>query len=276
MKTDANDKLIGPPPDGVNLRAWFVFFILWLVALTAATRWGLGRIETEAGNSVFGWIICVLAGYAAYMSLCCTFFPFPTTAAVMLVASGPVAAQLGLGGHPVVHVALVATVGALATGIANLNEYHLFVYLLRHGRVARIRETRLYRWAGGWFQTNPFLILFLFSFFPIPVDVIRWLAITARYPRRRFLAAYVLGRWPRYAIWAITALGLDLTTRQIIIFQCVLVVPAVLRILVRAVRRKSGAAPEGRNGAVSDDHETAAVPPPAGLLLPISADSDPR
>ena len=110
--------------------------------------------------------------------------------------------------------------------------------LLRPAKVAKFRENRLYRWAGTKFGSNPFLILTLVGFIPIPVDVIRWLAITTQYPRSRFFVAYFIGRWLRYAIWAVTALELELTERQILIFQCVLVVLILLRILARVLRQR--------------------------------------
>ena len=254
--TQGIKKTESSPADGVNLRAWFGFYLLWLALLTAATRWGLAEIEGR--GSALGWTVCVFAGFAGYMSLCCFFFPAPTTVAVMLAASAAVAAQVGLHEHPVWHVVLVATVGALSTGLANLNEYHVFVFLLRLGKyllrpakVAKLRENRLYHWAGTKFGTNPFLILTLVGFIPIPVDVIRWLAITTRYPRSRFFVAYFIGRWLRYAIWAVTALELELTERQIIIFQCVLVLLILLKILARVLRQRRNDPTDGRRSASS-------------------------
>ncbi|MBN2563208.1 MAG: hypothetical protein JXQ75_19975 [Phycisphaerae bacterium] len=237
--------------DGVNLRMWFAGFLAWLVGLTVAACWGLA--EVDGNGSAAGWAVWIFAGYAFYMSLCCTFFPAPTTWIVMLAASDMVAGPAGLGGQAVLRLLIVATIGALATGLANLNEYHVFVYLLRKRRVAKVRDTRLFHLASGWFRTNPFWILTLFSFLPIPLDVIRWLAITARYPRIRFFWGSFVGRWLRYAIWVVAALGLHLSTGQIVAIQVALVGVALIRIvpkLVRHARRRrrdgKGAAAMGR------------------------------
>lgn len=221
--------------DGVNLRGWFAAFLLWLVALTAAACWGLAALDEN--GSVVGWVTWSLAGYAFYLSLCCTFFPAPTTWVVMLLASDMVAAQVGLEGYAIPRLMLVSTVGALATGLANLNEYHLVVYLLRRRRVAKMRDSRMVRAAGRWFRTNPFWLLTLFSFLPVPVDVIRWLAITARYSRRRFFWASFIGRWFRYAIWAAAAMGLHFGTGHIVAIQVVLTCVALVRIVPRLRRR---------------------------------------
>jgi uncharacterized membrane protein YdjX (TVP38/TMEM64 family) len=123
-----------------------------------------------------------------------------------------------------------------------LNEYHVFVYLLRKHRVARVRGTRLYQRASKWFGKSPFWILTLFSFLPIPVDVIRWLAITARYSRWRFFWASFAGRWFRYAICAFASLGLHMSTVQILALQGVLVAIALFRIAPR-LRRKPATPP---------------------------------
>ncbi len=228
----------------LNLRLWFGGFVLWMIALTVGASWGLGEID--GGGSTLGWAAWVFCGYAFYMSLCCTFFPAPTTWVVMLAASDLIAVQMGLSASPVVRLLLVATVGALGTCMANLNEYHLFVYLLRRKRVGRVRDTHLFRTASGWFHTNPFWIMVLFSFLPIPVDVVRWLAITAHYPRPRFFAATFIGRWGRYAIWAGLSAGLALSVRQIMLIQIVLGAGLLARIisgLIRRSRRHRPAAP---------------------------------
>jgi len=222
--------------DGVNLRAWFVGFLIWLCLLTTAACWGLSEIDGH--DSAVGWAVWILAGYAFYLSLCCTFFPAPTTWVVMLLASDMVAAQVGIDGYALTRLLVVATVGAVATGLANLNEYHIFTYLLRHRRMAKVRETRLYQKADRWFSASPFTVVAFFGFLPIPVDVIRWLAITARYSRVRFFWAYFVGRWFRYAIWAVAALGLHLSTWHIVGVQVALVAIALGRIVPPLVRRR--------------------------------------
>jgi uncharacterized membrane protein YdjX (TVP38/TMEM64 family) len=96
----------------------------------------------------------------------------------------------------------VALVGAAGTALANLNDYYLLSYFFEFDRVKRIRRRRGYRRAVAWFDRAPFLTLTLFSFVPIPVDVVRLLAISRRYSRVRFTAASFLGRLPRYYILA--------------------------------------------------------------------------
>lgn len=215
----------------IDLRRWFDLFLAWMIALAILLY--AGRIYAEDGHRA-GLVIAAFAGYAFYLSLCNTFLPAPTTWAVMLVASN----ELALIGSPVLRVVFVSLLGAVATSMANLNEYHVFTFFLQYGRIGRVRQTRLYRWASGWFSVSPFTIVTLFSFIPIPVDVVRWLAIAHQYSRRRFFVGCVIGRSLRYAIWAISAVSLNLSMRQIGILQAVLIVAALAKVLTSAIRRR--------------------------------------
>jgi membrane protein YqaA with SNARE-associated domain len=230
----------------INLRAWFVVFLLWMGGLAAAALWGLSATAAESRVGLAVWLLSL---YAFYLSLCCAFFPAPTTWIVLLVASDFIAEQLGVHEHRAARVVVVATVGAFATGMANLNEYHLITFLLQYRGIARVRNTRLYRKAAEWFEINPFLTLVAISLIPIPIDVVRWLAIVDRYPRDRYFGAYFIGRWVRYAIWALTAMALALKTWHIAAIQAALVLAALAKIvpgIVRHVRgHEAGSAPIG-------------------------------
>jgi membrane protein YqaA with SNARE-associated domain len=224
----------------LKYRLWFICFGAWLVMLALASRWG--SHEIDQGGSALGWGVWMLALTAVYLSLCCSFFPAPTTWIILLAASDMIAGQVGIVGHGLARLVVVATVCAVASSLANLNEYYIIAYLAKHHRIAKIRQTRLYIKASGWFRESPFWILTLFSFVPIPVDVIRWLAVLAHYDRAKFVLANFVGRWFRYAVCALASLGLDLTPRQILIIQAALVGVALLKFILRRVRGKRGGA----------------------------------
>ncbi len=229
--------LFAPPPhrdDGLNLRWWFIGFVAWLAALTVVSRLGLEGYE--AGSRI-GMAIWLSALYMFYMSLCCTFFPAPTTWIVMMMASNYVAAELNLSHHAVERMMAVASVGAFCTAMANLNEYHIFTFILRYGGVAKIRRTRFYAVAARWFGIRPFWTIVLFSFIPIPVDILRWLAITYRYPRLPYFFAYYLGRWVRYAGLAGVTIWGQFKWYHILIVQSTLAVVALVKIVQQFVRQ---------------------------------------
>mgnify|MGYP000856653719 FL=1 len=114
--------------DAINLRVAFGLFLLWLAALTVAGRLGMAVHTTtmQAGLIVWGLSLMMF-----YLSLCCTFFPAPTAWIIMLLASDYMAAAAGISGTPVVRLLVVSGCGAIATAMANLNEYHILTFMLR-------------------------------------------------------------------------------------------------------------------------------------------------
>lgn len=223
-------------------RAWFAFLVLWLGA-TAAAAVGLLRMG-DAGQA---WALpaWVLALMCFYLSLCNSFVPLPT-AWIVLLAAAP---DYALVKQPVLNVALVSALATLATVVANLTEYHVLAYVLKFGLGRRIRRTRVYGWAVRWFDRAPFQLLTLIAFLPIPVDAVRWLAILRRYPRMRFALAYVLGRGPRYVLFAALSVLCALSPRAILIIQLAILAAALLgrltwRLRTRAAGRRPHAQPD--------------------------------
>ena len=236
--------LDAPEAEVRGLRSWFAFFALWLAGLCALA---LVAQEQYAAGVLVAQRVWLGAVYLFYLSLCCTFFPLPTAWLVMLLASQ----DFRLVDAVVWRVLLVATLGAGATGLANLNEYHIWNFVLRYRQVSRVRQTGLFRWARAKFQVSPFAVLVAFSFIPIPVDVVRWLAVACRYSRRRFFWAYFLGRWVRYGLLALGTVWLQLGWGHILLVQAGLVVLAALR-FVMAQRNQSA----GNHDTPSDDLST--------------------
>lgn len=235
LSTEAPSAVVALPTDGVGeaerypplTRAWFVFFLLWMAGLAWAALTLFGRYEAGDADAARGWVL-VLTVF--YLSLCNTFVPLPTAWIVLLAATeefGPVVA-------PVPRVLIVTVVATLGTVIANLNEYHLLASVFGAGLGARIRRTRVYGWAIGWFDRAPFTLLTLIALLPIPVDAVRWLAILRRYSRGRYALAYVVGRGTRYLLFAAGAVLLHLDLWTVILIQAGIILLAVLaRLLVR-------------------------------------------
>jgi hypothetical protein len=126
----------------------------------------------------------------------------------------------------------------LATAVANLNEYHVLTFLLRYRSVGRLRETRVYEVAARWFSVSPFWTITAFSFIPIPVDVVRVLAVAARYDRFRFGLAYFVGRFFRYGLFAWSSAGLNLSPLDIAVIQAGFVVLAGLKVGHGVMKRR--------------------------------------
>jgi len=234
--------------DTLNLRRWFACFLAVMLILAVAALSGLAL---ERGGYAWGVKLWVSALYVFYMALCCSFFPAPTAWIVLLMASPvfglvrgedltaswnltPASAQAAAA---LITVTAVAALGAAGTTLANLNEYHIFTFLLRFGRIGRIRTTALYDKARRYFAVSPFGLMTAVSFLPIPVDVVRWLAITYKYRRDHFAWANYLGRFARYALLALTAFYLKLGAKEIILVQLGLIGLVALRYLPRLWKR---------------------------------------
>jgi membrane protein YqaA with SNARE-associated domain len=172
----------------LSLRAWFLPFFAMLAVL-AAVYFLSGKGSTTAH-------VALLFGY---LSLACTFLPLPTAWLVMWM--GAPAEGGGCGLHPL----LVATVGAMGTAVGNLNDYYLLTFLYQYKPVQKIRAYGWYRKVAAWYNRAPFGTLAAASFLPIPIDFVRLLAISEGYSRTKFVLGSLVGRWPRYFLFALAA-----------------------------------------------------------------------
>ena len=245
--------------DGVSVLRWFLCFgLAFTGAFTAMVLLGSGHnwasetwwsAQSSLSERWDGFLQAFAAapvsvkllGLGIYMSLCCTLLPLPTGGIIAAVATRQ-AALTGGGDWPIWLVAmtttlLVATVGAGASTVANLNDYHLFTWLLRHHRIHKVRHTRTHESAARWFAKAPFFLLVIFNILPIPIDVIRMLAATCRYGRKPFALANFIGRFIRYAIIAFITYWWNLGGYAVILLLA-LALAAGLAKLGSAVMRK--------------------------------------
>ena len=177
------------------------WFALYAVMLAAAGACLAVLLLGPAAGSFDSWAQfkssppeVKLLTFGIYISFCSTFFFLPANWIVAVVATRTLAVGTGLWDT----VLLVGLVGATASTVANLNDYHLFTWMLRHHKIAKVRHTRIYKIAARWFDKSPFFLVVVFNILPIPVDVVRMLAATHRYPRAAFAAANFVGRLIRY------------------------------------------------------------------------------
>jgi membrane protein YqaA with SNARE-associated domain len=203
---------------GISHRRWFWPFAIAFSAAMLVSAYGVqaGVVPRGVGHLVF---------FAAYMSLACTFCPLPTAWIFFWI---------GRDFNPF----LVATIGALGTCVANLNDYYLLTFLLRYRLVDKVRTTRTYGLAVRWFDKAPFVILSITTFLPISVDVVRLLAISRRYSRKLFALATFAGRWPRYLILALIGRELQLTWWGILIVFIALALVGLGKVAWNLARRK--------------------------------------
>jgi membrane protein YqaA with SNARE-associated domain len=200
--------------DGVSVLRWLAVYAAYLAMLAgplaillAGEPWTwddwIHRTSETFRQTDVG---IKLLGLGLYLSLCCTFLPLPTGWIIAGVATRAAA----VGPDVWTTTLLVAGVGAAASMMANLHDYHLMTWMLRSHRIAAVRNTALYEKSSKWFSRSPFFWLVVFNFLPIPVDVVRMLSVTYRYPRIPFAISNFLGRFIRYAIIAYVTYACDL------------------------------------------------------------------
>ena len=217
--TDA-DAASDAPLKQINFRVWFWSFAATLLVVVVLVR-------TMPNTGPWTWLVL----YWVYMSLACTFLPLPTLWICLWLGS-------------IYSALLVAFIGALGTCVANLHDYYLLRFFLCYDRVARAKESRLYERAESWFRRFPFVALSVASFLPIPVDVVRLLAIASGYSRIGFVLASFAGRFPRYL--AIAWLGHALKPSSsvialVLVFSVLMGLAKVLPGCARKLKKKKDA-----------------------------------
>jgi membrane protein YqaA with SNARE-associated domain len=104
-------------------------------------------------------------------------------------------------------IAVAATLGSAVMCFA---DYALVTSVLR--RSSRARESRLMRWGVRWMKRWPFAVVVAFSMVPLPVAVVRVLAPAAGYPVGRYVAAQIVGRFPRFYVLALIGHAIAIPT----------------------------------------------------------------
>ncbi|HUS47464.1 MAG TPA: hypothetical protein VM098_05065 [Phycisphaerae bacterium] len=239
--TTTDAALVGSLGDTISIRRWFAAYAVMVVAAAVP----MATLIARQGWSWDGWVhqtartfaatspAVKLLGFGLYLSICCTFCPLPTG----WIVAGVATREAAVTGELWTTVLAVAAVGAAASTIANLNDYHLFTWMLRSRRIAKVRTSRIYRVAARWFSRAPFTILVVFNVIPIPVDVIRMLATTCRYPRVPFAAANFIGRFLRYGVIAFVTFWWNLGEIAVFILLALAVVLGAGRALLPAARK---------------------------------------
>jgi len=247
--TTIDELTIHAEPDGVSVVRWFAFYGV-LLAIAGAGLWVLLASQTTASVPPWRWTefktslpempqATKLLAFGICASLGCTFLPLPVNLFVAAVSTRTVAVGTGLWDT----MLLVGLVGAAASTLANLNDYHVFTWMLRSHRIASVRHTRIYRIAARWFDKSPFFLVAVFNILPIPIDVVRMLAATHRYGRGPFAAANFVGRFIRYSLIAFLVYYFELSVETATLIMLALAVAVLIaKLLPRLWMQKT--APE--------------------------------
>jgi len=236
-------------PDDITVKHWFAFYAVFFLGAAIPLcvllfrqdwQWSDWTQDTVATFSATSPTIKLLI-MVLYVSLACTFIPLPTGWLVAGVATREAAIAAGMSGSATVVALLTALMvgllGAIGSTIANLNDYHLFTWMLRHHRIAAVRHTKAYQSAAKWFSRQPFFLIVVFNIVPIPIDAVRVLATTYRYPRAPFALANFIGRFIRFALIGFVTFWWDLGAAAPIALLALAVVLGTIRLGPKLARK---------------------------------------
>lgn len=174
-----------------------------------------------------------LARFFAYMSLASNAIPLPAT---------PVVIYMGREYHWVV----VALLGGGATSLANLLDYEIFSSVFKTKLLRRIKESEHSQASIRAFSRVAFPTLVAVNFVLFTWDLVRLVAIAAKYPRAKYAAATFIGRTARYAVLAAAGEFFEPPLWAIGAVAVVLALPALVSWLRARSRRR--AAKDEQNG----------------------------
>jgi len=229
-------------------------------ALTAARE---GRTYDRLGARVWiaGAIMLLVGLVTTYLILqdfssesyiYLAFYAIPANAAISVFPHEPVLIYFGQFANLWL-AALAATVGTIAAGYL---DHTVFVPVLNHKTLVSYKDRVLYRRAIDYFLRYPFATLIVAGFTPIPFFPFKFLSFSIHYPLRKYLAALVIARYPRYFL--LPLLGKVVHIPNWILFGAFLLVinlylvKAVPAVLGRIRERKARRAADALEAAWSD------------------------
>ncbi|HXT68332.1 MAG TPA: VTT domain-containing protein [Vicinamibacterales bacterium] len=102
---------------------------------------------------------------------------------------------------PPVWVAIAGTSGCI---VAAILDYALIGWFVNHRLIkTELDDSRGYHTAQRFFARAPFILILMSALLPVPFYPVKILAIARDYPLVRFVAAVVIGRFPRFYLLAL-------------------------------------------------------------------------
>lgn len=102
---------------------------------------------------------------------------------------------------------IVALAAAVPSVVMEAVNWHVFSWLGQKNGALKLPQKPLVRCALRWFARWPFATVALIALSPIPFFVARCLALWSGYRLSLFLAAFLMGRFPRFLLLAYLGSG---------------------------------------------------------------------
>lgn len=168
--------------------------------------------------------------------------PLVWLAVVAIPANSPLSPVVPTAFEPVImhvsqyasvpNVTLVATAAYLYTEFLN---WHLYRWVLSWERFQPLTGNRWVKTGMKWFARAPFATVVVFAFAPLPFWAARCLAILHRYNLAAFMLGTLIGRLPRFLLYAWLGAALNLPA---LVLASIAVGTAIIVIAWRLGKRK--------------------------------------
>ncbi|MEJ2338582.1 MAG: hypothetical protein P8Y15_06775 [Gemmatimonadales bacterium] len=212
------------------------------------TVWILGSVMVLIGLVT---TYLILQDFRSESYIYLAFYSIPANAAISFFPHEPVLIYFGK--------FAAATVGTVVAGVM---DHTVFVPVLNHRTVIAYKNKKLYKRSIDYFLKYPFATLVVAGFTPIPFFPFKFLSFSIHYPLKKYLAAQVVARYPRYFLLAWLGAATDIPNwllfaafLLVINLYMIKALPALARRLREAVRRR------GSSAAVGGRSESARVEP---------------
>jgi len=168
------------------------------------------------------------------------FYNFPSQFLIAIVPHEPVYFYFAKF-YPALTVTLVAVAGTVLTEYIN---YFVFQYFMDFKLLQKALANKYVKKLIDLFNKAPFIALFVAGLTPIPFYPFRFIAVFARYPVLKYLAAVFVARSLRFYIFALFGKALDMSDGMLLAFFGVLILITALQFLhsARKIRKNRAVA----------------------------------
>ena len=152
--------------------------------------------------------------------------------------------------------AVIMIAGTIGCCIAGVFDYWLLIPLMNHEVVRPKFENKpLFKKALAFFQKSPFWLLVIAAYSPVPFYPFKFLSIAGKYPMRKYQAALIVGRAPRYFTLALLGFVLQPPTWMLVALFAVLILIPVANKLYGRIKNKKAAPEKGVEETSTEDSE---------------------
>jgi membrane protein YqaA with SNARE-associated domain len=168
----------GPVYDRLGPKVWILLGVMVLIGLVTT--------------------YLILQDFRSESYIYLAFYSIPANAAISFFPHEPVLIYFG----KFANLWLAAAAATVGTVVAGVMDHTVFVPVLNHRTVVAYKDKKLYRRTIDYFLRYPFATLVVAGFTPIPFFPFKFLSFSIHYPLKKYLAALVVARYPRYFLLA--------------------------------------------------------------------------